>query len=87
MFRMTALMMLGGLWMVGTAAGGEPAGTMRRVTRCCVELGIPDVPPGPVCVQVRSRRPLAPRRACRLIGGTPIGRGDCSLAACRAPAA
>ena len=70
-----------GLGMAAVAgAAGSP-----RFTRCCVDLGIPEVP-GPVCVQVRSRRPLGPRRACRLLGGTPIGRGDCSLAACR-PAA
>ena len=53
-----------------------------RFTRCCVDLGIPDVP-GPVCVQVRTRGALRPRRGCRLIGGRPIGRGDCSVAACR----
>lgn len=55
----------------------------RRATRCCVDLGIPEVP-GPVCAQVRGRRSVSSRRACRLLGGKPIGRGDCSLAACRA---
>jgi hypothetical protein len=53
-----------------------------RFTRCCVDLGIPELP-GPACAQVRGRRGLRPARACRLIGGTPIGRGDCSIAACR----
>jgi hypothetical protein len=53
-----------------------------RFTRCCVDLGIPEVP-GRVCAQIRGRRGLRPARACRLIGGTPIGRGDCSIAACR----
>lgn len=68
---------------VGTARGAElPA---RRFTRCCVELEMPGVPAGPVCAQVRGRRALGPRRACRLLGGRPIGRGDCSLAACRPP--
>lgn len=61
-------------------------GAGRRYVRCCLELDIPGVPPGPVCAQVRGRRLLPPRRACRLLGGRPIGRGDCSLAACRAPA-
>jgi hypothetical protein len=57
----------------------------RRITRCCLELGIPEVP-GPVCAQVRGRGGLRARRACRLLGGRPIGRGDCSLAACQPPA-
>ena len=69
---------------LGTVAGADGSGSGRSV-RCCVDLGIPEVP-GPVCAQVRSRRAIGPRRACRLLGGTPIGRGDCSLAACR-PAA
>jgi hypothetical protein len=36
-----------------------------------------------VCVHVRTRGALRARRGCRLIGGRPIGRGDCSIAACR----
>ena len=69
---------------VGTLASSAAG---ARFTRCCVVFDLPDVPPGPVCVQVRGRRRLAPRRACRLLGGRPIGRGDCSVAACREPAA
>jgi hypothetical protein len=69
---------------VGTLASPAAA---ARFTRCCVVLDLPDVSPGPVCVEVRGRRRLAPRRACRLLGGRPIGRGDCSVAACREPAA
>ena len=57
-----------------------------RYTRCCLELDIPEVT-GPVCAQVRGWRGLRPRRACLLLGGRPIGRGDCSLAACRPGAA
>jgi hypothetical protein len=73
--------------LLGLAAAAD-AGDARpapRYTRCCVDLGIPEAP-GPVCAQVRGRRGLRPRRACRLLGGTPIGRGECSLAACRPPA-
>jgi hypothetical protein len=73
-----------------TAAGEVPAAAgerARRFTRCCLALEIPGVPPGPVCAQVRGRGPLGPRRACRLLGGRPIGRGDCSLAACLVPPA
>jgi len=47
--------------------------------RCCVEIDAPEVPPGPVCAQVHSRRP---RLACRLIGGRPMGHGDCNRALC-----
>ena len=63
-----------------------PAAARPRFTRCCVELDIPEVP-GPVCAQVRGGRRLAPRRACRLLGGRPMGPGDCSIALCRAGAA
>lgn len=56
-----------------------------RFTRCCIEIVVPGVPPGPVCAQVRGRGRLGPRRACRLLGGRPIGRGACVLAACRPP--
>jgi hypothetical protein len=67
-------------------ANGSAAGR-RRVVRCCLELDLPDLPPGPVCAQVHARRGLRPRLACRLLGGRPIGRGDCSPAACAAPPA
>jgi len=63
-----------------------PAAAQPRFTRCCLELGLPEVP-GVVCAQVRGRRRLGPRRACRLLGGRPIGHGDCSIAACRQGAA
>ena len=68
-----------------TSLAGVPAGAFAggRSTRCCLELVIPDVPPGPICAEIRARRRLGARRACRLLGGRPIGRGDCSLAACR----
>lgn len=71
--------------LVAAPGPGLSAGRPRpRVTRCCLEIPIPEVPPGPVCVQLRvGRRRIAPRLACRLLGGRPIGRGDCSLAACR----
>jgi hypothetical protein len=67
--------------MLALFAGGSAA-ARPRFTRCCVDLGIAELS-GPVCAQVRGRRGLRPARACRLIGGTPIGRGDCSIAACR----
>ncbi len=70
------------LLVLAGVAAGTPTGVLRY-TRCCVDFGIPDVPPGPVCAQVRGRGRLGPRRACRLLGGRPIGRGDCSIAACR----
>ena len=41
------------------ADGGR--GGERRVSRCCVELGIPEVPPGALCVQVHGRHRLRPR--------------------------
>jgi hypothetical protein len=72
------------LALAAAPALGTPS-RAPRVTRCCLELGIPEVP-GPVCAQVRGRRGLRARRACRLLGGRPIGRGDCSLAACEPPA-
>jgi len=52
---------------------------MRMPLRCCLELDLPDVPPGPVCAQLKSRRP---RLACRLLGGRAMGHGDCSRALC-----
>ena len=70
-----------------TARADEASGGQRRVTRCCLELELPGVPPGPLCLQVRGRHGLRPRFACRLLGGRPIGRGDCSPAACQAPPA
>jgi len=64
------------LAVAATAAGGG-----RRYVRCCVDFRIPDVQ-GPVCAEVRSTRRISPRFACRLIGGKPRGRGDCSPAVC-----
>lgn len=69
------------------ALADGPARGRRRVVRCCLELALPDLPPGPVCAQVRGRRGLGPRLACRLLGGRPSGRGDCSPALCQAPPA
>jgi hypothetical protein len=64
--------------------GAAPASARKKTAlRCCVDLQIPDIPPGPVCVQVSAHRPAF---ACRVIGGQAKGRGDCSLALCR-PAA
>ena len=83
---MGVVMMAVSLWVGGAMAAEEPAGS-RRFTRCCIELVAPELPPGPVCVQVRGRRTVGPRRACRLLGGRPLGRGDCSVALCREPAA
>ena len=51
----------------------------RMPLRCCLELEIPDVPRAPICAQLKSRRP---RLACRLLGGRPMGHGDCSPALC-----
>ena len=78
-------LVLGSAPAVALADG--PAGGGRRVTRCCLELEAPGVPPGPLCMQVHGRHGLRPRRACRLLGGRPIGQGDCSPAACQAPPA
>jgi hypothetical protein len=70
----------------GVALADGPTARARRFTRCCVDLQLPDLPPGPICVQVHARRGISPRLACRLLlGGTPIGKGDCSIAACRTP--
>jgi hypothetical protein len=80
--RMIVILSMAVLVAVPAFADGE-----RRTSRCCVELGIPEVPPGALCVQVHGRHGLRPRLACRLLGGRPIGRGDCSPAACRMPAA
>ena len=81
--------------VLGLALGSAPgvvlaegaAGGGLRVTRCCLVLELPGVPPGPLCTQVHGRHGLRPRLACRLLGGRPIGRGDCSPAACQAPPA
>ncbi len=84
--RMVAMVLglaLGSAPIVALADGAGGGG--RRVTRCCLELELPGVPPGPVCIQVHGRHGLRPRLACRLLGGRPIGRGDCSPAACQAP--
>jgi hypothetical protein len=67
------------LTVAATAAGGG-----RHWVRCCVDFHIPDVQ-GPLCAEVRGARRIGPRFACRLIGGRPRGRGDCSPAVC-APA-
>jgi len=64
------------LTVAATAAAGG-----RRYVRCCVDLRIPDVQ-GPVCAEVRGARRIGPRFACRLLGGMPKGRGDCSPAVC-----
>jgi hypothetical protein len=64
------------LTVAATAAGGG-----RRRVRCCVDFRIPDVQ-GPVCAEVWGARRIGPRFACRLIGGKPRGRGDCSPAVC-----
>jgi hypothetical protein len=79
MVGMLLVVVLGSAPVVALADG------QRRVTRCCLELELPGVPPGPLCVQLHGRRGLGPRLACRLLGGQPIGRGDCSPAACREP--
>jgi hypothetical protein len=84
--RMVAMVLglaLGSAPMVALADG--MGGGWPRVTRCCLELDLPGVPPGPVCAQVHGRHRLRPRLACRLLGGRPIGRGDCSPAACQMP--
>ena len=71
------------LLLVLAAGVPLPSDARPRVSRCCLVIPVPDVPDRPTCVQlsVRNRR-VTPRRACRLIGGRPIGRGDCTLAAC-----
>jgi hypothetical protein len=76
-------LLVSGLITLALVAAPEAGPARVRTARCCLELAIPDLPPGPVCAQVRARRGLGARRACRLLGGRPIGRGDCSLAACR----
>jgi hypothetical protein len=74
-------------WLVivlaASAAHGEWSKPMgRRVTRCCLALEVAGLPPGPVCAQVRGRRGIGPRLACRLLGGRAMGRGDCNPAVC-----
>jgi hypothetical protein len=80
---------MGMLFVLGLTAGvalaDGPTARARRFTRCCVDLQLPDLPPGPICLQVHAHRAIGPRLACRLLGGKPIGRGDCSIAACRVP--
>jgi hypothetical protein len=71
--------------LLATSLGPAAAAPMRpapRFIRCCLELEVPGVPAGPVCAQVRRRGRIGARRACRLLGGRPVGRGDCSLALC-----
>jgi hypothetical protein len=80
---------MGMLFVLGLTAGGAladgPMARARRFTRCCVDLQLPEVPPGPICLQAHGNRRIGPRLACRLLGGKPIGKGDCSVAACRTP--
>jgi hypothetical protein len=72
---LVTLLLLGGLVSEAVAR--------PRFTRCCLVIPVEGVPDQPSCVQLRvPGRRIGPRRACRLIGGRPIGRGDCTLAAC-----
>jgi hypothetical protein len=75
--RIAAILMLG---LAAASAGAGPRAA--RTVRCCLVLPLPDAPQTPVCAQVHRHRRLGPRLACRLLGGTPRGRGDCSLALC-----
>ena len=65
--------------ILALAAVPAAGARMRIPLRCCLELEIPDVPRAPICAQLKSRRP---RLACRLLGGRPMGHGDCSPALC-----
>jgi hypothetical protein len=72
------LPLLGLLLALSSSATARP-----RLTRCCLVIPVAGVPDEPSCLQLRvPGRRIAPRRACRLIGGRPIGRGECTLAAC-----
>jgi len=84
--RMTTLVFVLTLGTAPTAALADTSAMAHpKTTRCCLELNVPELPAGPVCAEIRGARRLRPKRACRLLGGRPIGRGDCSLAACQAP--
>jgi hypothetical protein len=74
--------LVGTIVLLGLVALPIEAARRPRFVRCCLELAVPEVP-GPVCAQVRGWHGLRPRRACRLLGGRPIGRGDCNPALCR----
>jgi hypothetical protein len=71
------LLVVLGAWPDAAEARRRP-----RFTRCCLVIPAPDLPQRPSCVQLRSVRRIGPRLACRLLGGRPLGRGDCTLAAC-----
>ena len=64
------------LAVVAVAVAGAPVAARTKIPlRCCVDLKIPALPPGPVCAELATRRA---RLACRLIGGRAMGRGACS---------
>src|SRR2546426_10243749 len=74
--RMVAMVLglaLGSAPIVVLADGAGGGG--RRVTRCCLELEMPGIPPGPGCVQGRGRHGPPPPLACRPVGGGPLRRG------------
>ena len=78
----TITIVLLGLVLVGLASGVGTAASRVRVGRCCLVIPVPGVPDRATCVQLHVRRRLPPRLVCRLIGGRPLGPGDCTLAAC-----
>jgi hypothetical protein len=70
--------------LVVLALAALPGSAMARAAkgpiRCCLELKtVPTLPPGPICAELSARRP---KIACRLMGGRPVGRGDCSPTVC-----
>ena len=63
------------------SAGASAPGSVR----CCVKLGIDGVVDPPRCLKVNlniTPRRLArhPKRACRLVGGTPAASAACTCA-------
>jgi hypothetical protein len=62
------------------------AGARRPSPRCCLVIPVPEVPARESCVYLRVKgRRIPARRACRLLGGRPIGRGVCASGECDRP--
>ena len=81
MKRMMRAMLLvgvsGGAWLAPT-----PLSAARAEVRCCLPVFLPGIPVESTCTAVvlrARRRPIAPRRLCRLAGGRVLrAGGGCS---------
>jgi len=69
------------LALLAAAVAPRAARGGSRTIVCCLEVVIPGLGSGSRCgvVTMHVRRgPIAPRRVCRLAGGSPVRRGTCT---------